>query len=125
MHCRIMSSVIFSKQFGFRKAHSTTHALLSMVERLRKCLDNGQFAIGVFVDLQKAFDTVDHHILCGKLDHYGIRGNARQWFSSYLSSQFVSVSNTESSLKSVSHGSGFGLGSSVILDLHKWPPFMS
>lgn len=96
-----VNSLIFSKQFGFRKGLSTTHALLSMIERLCKCLDEGQFAIGVFVDLQKAFDTVDHRVLCRELKSLRIKGNANKWFFSYLSSrdQFVSVSNTNSSLK--------------------------
>ena len=92
MYSRVYSfleanNVIYSRQFGFRKSHSTTHALISMVERLRRCLDDGNVAVGVFVDLQKAFDTVDHRILCHKLNHYGIRGIANKWFSSYLSSR--------------------------------------
>ena len=91
MYSRVYSfleanNVIYSGQFGFRKSYSTTHALISMVERLRRCLDDGNVAIGVFADLQKAFDTVDHGILCHKLNHYGIRGIANKWFSSYLSS---------------------------------------
>ena len=48
-------------------------------------MDNNKFAVGVFVELQKAFDTVDHNILLNKLDHYGIRGVANNWFKSYLS----------------------------------------
>ena len=54
------NNVIYLRQFGFRKSHSTTRTLISMIKRLRKCLDDGNVAIGVFVDLQKAFDTVDH-----------------------------------------------------------------
>ena len=79
------------RQFGFRKHHSTTHALINIVERKWKCLDIGELACGVFVDLQKAFDTVDHSILLSKLDHYGIHGCCNEWFRSYLSdrSQFV------------------------------------
>ena len=90
------NSAIYPKQFGFRKAHSTNHALISMIERIQSHLDSGQVAVGVFVDLKKAFDTVDHQILCHKLNHYGIRGVANKWFSSYLSSrsQFFSVANS-------------------------------
>ena len=51
-------------------------ALFSLTEEIRKALDNSNFACGIFIDLQKAFDTVDHHILLSKLEHYGIRGIA-------------------------------------------------
>ena len=84
---------IYTRQFGFRKAHSTTNTLINIVERIRECLDKGEFACGVFIDLQKAFDTVDHEILLAKLNHYGIRGVANDWFKLYFSnhSQFVSI----------------------------------
>ena len=93
MHSRLVSflepnSIIYSRQFGFRKSHSTVHALINLVERIRQCLDNSKVAVGIFVDLQKAFDTVDHQILCHKLNHYGIRGIANRWFSSYLSFRY-------------------------------------
>ena len=111
MYTRVTSfldsqNLIYSRQFGFRKSHSTLHTLTVIVERIRKSLDNGELACGVFVDLQKAFDTVDHQILISKLDHYGIRGPCKNWFKSYLSDrhQFVSIQNSESSLQSIRHG---------------------
>ena len=66
--------IIYNRQFGFRNSHSTSQALIDIVERIRQCLDSGQAVVGVFVDIQKAFDTVDNEILCSKLYHYGIRG---------------------------------------------------
>ena len=61
---------------GFRKSHSTKHALNERTEKIRKALYSRKFACGIFVDLQKAFDTVNHEILLKKLEHYGIRGNS-------------------------------------------------
>ena len=88
----IDSDIIYKFQFGFRKKYSTNHALLSIVEKIKSNLDNKNFACGVFVDLQKAFDTVYHKILLAKLSHCGIKGNANKWFGSYLSERAQSVS---------------------------------
>ena len=63
--------------FGVWKSHSTLHTLTVIVEDIRKSLDNGEFACGVFFDLQKAFDTADHQILISKFDHYGIRRSCK------------------------------------------------
>ena len=92
------SEIIYEFQFGFRKHYSTSHALLSIVEQIRSALDKNQFACGVFIDLEKAFDTVNHEILLSKLNHYGIRGVANKWFHSYLNNRHQKVSiNGESS----------------------------
>ena len=82
------------------------HALISLTETIRKNLDEGKFACGIFVDLQKTFDTVEHYILLTKLEHYGIRGLANDWFKSYLSDrkQFVSINGHDSNLASVLYG---------------------
>merc|ERR1712080_233716 len=91
-----LHSCIYDLQFGFREKHSTNHALMSMVQQIRDTMDNGNTAVGVFVDFQKAFDTVNHDILIRKLEHYGVRGTPNNWFRSYLfgRKQFVNINNT-------------------------------
>ena len=93
-------------QYGFRQQYSTSHALVNITENIRKALDGGNIGCGVFVDLQKAFDTVDHQILLTKLNHYGIRGVSNDWFKSYLSNrnQYVSINGFDSGLAAINCG---------------------
>ena len=93
-------------QFGFQENHSIDHALVSLTEAVRNTLDNKRFGCGIFIDLQKAFDTVNHAILLSKLEHYGVRGCALEWFRSYLSdrNQYVSVNGSNSKLLSITCG---------------------
>ena len=72
------------KQFGFRKKSSSVHSLICLTEKICDTLDKGDLACGVFIDLQKAFDTVDHKILLDKLKSYGFRGLSNKWIRSYL-----------------------------------------
>lgn len=58
---------LFDKQFGFQKNHSTEHAILQLVRNITKSFENGEFTLGVFIDLSKAFDTVNHNILLKKI----------------------------------------------------------
>ena len=101
-----INDILFKNQFGFRKYKSTTHALIQITEQIRKSIENNKFGCGIFIDLRKAFDTVNHKILLKKLDHYGIRGVILEWFESYLSgrSQYVYVNGHSSELKSLTCG---------------------
>ena len=92
MHTRLYGffekfQLLYKQQFGCRKQHSTNHAILSIIEDIRNSLDEIEFVCGVFIDLEKAFDTVNHKILLQKLEHYGVRGVCNSWFHFYLSNR--------------------------------------
>ena len=75
---------MYPAQLSFRLNVSTNNALMSIIENIQKQLDEGEYCAGVSADLKKVFDTIDHNILLRKLDYYGIRGIANEWFFSYL-----------------------------------------
>ena len=77
--------ILYRCQFGFRKNHSTSHALIHLVNKIASAIDQHETTVGVFLDLSKAFDTLDHQILFARLELYGIRDVALQWFKSYFS----------------------------------------
>ena len=79
-------NLIYSFQYGFRKGHSTQHATLDIVNAIQANMNQGLYYCGVFIDLKKAFDTVDHNILLDKLN-FNFRGLISQWFSSYLNNR--------------------------------------
>ena len=85
---------------------STQQAIITLVNKITSSLDTGDLVIGVFLDLKKAFDTVDHKILLDKMHAYGIRGNILRWFRSYLTnrSQFVSYDGRQSAIQSITCG---------------------
>ena len=95
------NKILYDKQFGFRKNNSTTiYSLIEITEKIKESIDKGKFGCGIFIDLRKAFDTVNHNILLSKLEHYGIRGVTLEWFKSYLNERFQYVYlNGESSEK--------------------------
>ena len=73
--------LLFNLQFGFRKGYSNEYAILETVEKLKSAADDQQITCGIFLDVSKAFDTINHHILLEKLYKYGIRGLPHAWFS--------------------------------------------
>jgi hypothetical protein len=107
-------NILFKSQYGFREGHSTTHAVIDFVNSINEALDEGKLSYGVFCDLSKAFDTINHQILFKKLHHYGIRGTALKVLQSYFTgrSQFVTYDGCNSSelplLTGVPQGSVLG-----------------
>ena len=93
-------------QFGFRDIHSTSHALIEFTDKIMKACDQGLFACGVYLDLKKSFDTVNHNILLSKLHHYRIRAEANDWFKSFLvnRNQYTSINNVNSTSEKVMYG---------------------
>ena len=103
----------------FCSNYSTNHALLSIIEHIRELIDSGSYVCGVFVDLEKTFDTVNHNILCNKLNYYGLCGNVNRLIQSYLADrkQYVSINGFESNLSNISCGvpQGSSLGPLLFL----------
>ena len=100
------NNTLYKYQFGFRKKYSTSHAIISIVEKINNALSSVKCVAGVFLDFRKAYDTVDHSILFKKLYAYGIRGTILNWFKSYLSNreQFASINSTYSDKNYISCG---------------------
>ena len=110
MYCNIFNflgenSIIFYRQFGFCQKN-TSHAIITLIHKLTNSLDHGDIVISIFLDLKKAFDTVDHRIFLNKLYAYGICGNVHDWFRSYLTdrSQFLIYDRERSDTKQVKCG---------------------
>ena len=101
------SSNLFHKnQYGFRVEHSTELASLELIDRILHDLDKKKNSIVIFMDLSKAFDTLDHSILLKKLQYYGISGTELDWFKSYISNrkQYVEIENFKSTQVSITTG---------------------
>ena len=100
IHKRVLSfldkhNVLYNKQFGFRKRHSTIHALNTAITQIIHSLNRNETVFGIFLDFSKAFDTIKHDILLDKLEHYGVRGITLDLFRSYLKNRKQCVFNGE------------------------------
>ena len=121
------NSILYEKQFGFETSHSTEHAILLLVNQLYQSFDESKSKLGIFIDLSKAFDTVDHKILTKKLELYGIKGCNLEWFESYISNrkQFITYADKKATIETITCGVPLGsiLGPLLFLifvnDLHK------
>ena len=100
------NGLFYEGQYGFRENHSTEFATVELLDRIISSLDNKQLPLSVFMDLSKAFDTLDHRILLDKLYFYGIKGVALNWFASYLSnrSMYVEIDSSTSTAQTITTG---------------------
>ena len=106
------SNILNDNQFGFRRNHSTSHAIICLVENVAEALDQGKIVVGLMIDLKKAFDGICYKTLLKKLYAYGIRGKLFNWFKSYLTNrtQYVQYGNSklkQKQLPMVSHKAPF------------------
>ena len=89
------NKIPYPKQFGFQKGHSTEHGIVQLVDQILKSFEYNKYILGVFMDLSKAFDIVDHSVLLKKLELYGVTDGNHSWLKNYLSNrkQFTQVNN--------------------------------
>ena len=99
-------NLLTASQFGFRKGCSTTHAIIKLFTHIVQAYHNKLFSACFFLDLRKAFDTIDHKILLMKLEHYGFRGQCYRYLRSYYQNrkQYVQVNGYNSSTLPVVNG---------------------
>ena len=95
-----------TNQYGFRKNFSTEHAILELNERILSEFDKNNTALAIFLDLSKAFNTIDHKILLAKLNCYGIQNSALKWFQNYLDNRkhYVEIDHSKSVTLTLSLG---------------------
>ena len=117
------NKLLYEYQFGFQKGKSTHLALILLVDKITEALDRGECVISIFSDFSKAFDKVEHNILRMKLEKYGIKGKAPQWFCDYLSNrtQYVTYNNHMSNKEKITWCSPrLHIGSIALVIVYQW-----
>ena len=101
---KILERITYNRLFKYLKINeilykknSTEHAIRQLIDQINNCFEKNHFTLGIFIDLKKPFDTVDHAILIKKIKHYGIKGNNLRWFESYLENrkQYITYETTK------------------------------
>ena len=105
-HYLTSNNLLYDNQYGFRKSHSTEMAALELINRIISAMDKNELPLNIFLDLSKAFDTIDHKILIYKLKYYGLREKSLNLFENYLKNrkQLVSFQNVDSSFRTITTG---------------------
>ena len=100
------NNLFYDSQYGFFKNHWTEYASMELTDKVLKDIDEKKISLAIFMDLSKAFDTLDYNILIKKLANYGINGTPLEWFTSYLTgrSQYVEIDGVSSNVLSLSTG---------------------
>lgn len=100
-----MHYFLHGEQYGFRSGRSTSMAVMELVEKISTSVDEGDYAIGVLIDLSKAFDILDHSLLLNKIERYGVRGTALAWLKDISDrNQYVHMKNIHSERTLITHG---------------------
>lgn len=102
----VINNILNNKQFGFQKSKNIADALFSLNESINKAISCGNKSLIMFLDLAKAFDSLDRTVLLKKMERIGIKGSAMNWFKTYLENrkQFVYINGSKSDLKTVDYG---------------------
>ena len=97
----LQNNIFYEKQFGFQASNSTQHAFIQLISQILDDFNEHKYTLGIFINLSKAFDNVDHNILLKKLDMYGIKGKDLKWFQSYLTKrkQFIKCRDQNTDLE--------------------------
>ena len=100
------NEILYPKQFRFQTGHSTEHAIVQLIDQILESFEYNKYTLGVFIDLSKAFDTVDHSILLKKLELYGVTDRNHSWFKNYLSNrkQFIINIKENTELETITCG---------------------